>query len=95
MPSKEELAAYWRKVHKQALRYLATSPLKLVHHTRGTTFYHMGQLPPVPQGVHQLRIEGGKGAQACAWVDDLRGSVGAGGDRRGGGASLGCQGRGL
>src|SRR4029453_11452048 len=31
-PSKEELAAYWRKVAKRALPYLGRRPLKLVRH---------------------------------------------------------------
>jgi bifunctional non-homologous end joining protein LigD len=77
VPSKEVLAAYWHKVHKQALRYLARRPLKLVRHTRGTTFYHKGRLPLVPESVHQLRIEkrqGGEGVRL--WVDDLEGLLG-------------------
>jgi bifunctional non-homologous end joining protein LigD len=56
-PSKDELAAYWRKVAKRALPYLGRRPLKLVRHTRGTIFYHKGALPPIPESVHQLRIE--------------------------------------
>ena len=77
VPSKEELAKYWRKVAKRALPYLARRPLKLVRHTRGTTFYHRGPLPPVPEAVHQLRIakrEGGEGVRL--WVDDLEGLLG-------------------
>jgi len=77
VPSKDELAAYWRKVAKRALPYLANRPLKLVRHTRGTTFYHKGRLPPVPESVHQLRIEkreGGEGVRL--WVDDLAGLLG-------------------
>ena len=77
VPSKDELAAYWRKVAKRALPYLANRPLKLVRHTRGTTFYHKGRLPPVPEAVHQLRIEkreGGEGVRL--WVDDLAGLLG-------------------
>lgn len=77
VPSKQELAAYWRRVHKQALPYLARRPLKLVRHTRGTTFYHKGRLPPVSDSVHQLRIEkreGGEGVRL--WVDDLEGLLG-------------------
>jgi bifunctional non-homologous end joining protein LigD len=56
-PSKEELAAYWEKVWKRALPHLRRRPLKLVRHVNGTTFYHKGQLPPVPEGVHKLTIE--------------------------------------
>ena len=77
VPSKDELAAYWRKVAKRALPYLANRPLKLVRHTRGTTFYHKGRLPSVPESVHQLRIEkreGGEGVRL--WVDDLAGLLG-------------------
>jgi bifunctional non-homologous end joining protein LigD len=76
-PSKEELAAYWRKVAKRALPYLGGRPLKLVRHTRGTIFYHKGRLPPIPDSVHQLRIEkreGGEGVRV--WVDDLAGLLG-------------------
>jgi bifunctional non-homologous end joining protein LigD len=76
-PSKEELAAYWRKVAKRALPLLGRRPLKLVRHTRGTIFYHKGPLPPLPEGVHQLRIEkreGGEGVRV--WVDSLAGLLG-------------------
>jgi bifunctional non-homologous end joining protein LigD len=76
-PSKDELAAYWRKVAKRALPYLARRPLKLVRHTRGTVFYHKGALPPIPESVHQLRIEkreGGEGVRV--WVDSLAGLLG-------------------
>ena len=73
-PSKEELGAYWAKVWKRALPHLGRRPLKLVRHVRGTTFYHMGKLPPVPEAVHRLTIEkreGGEGTRL--WVDDLAG----------------------
>jgi len=76
-PSKDELAAYWRKVAKRALPYLGRRPLKLVRHTRGTIFYHKGALPPIPESVHQLRIEkreGGEGVRV--WVDSLSGLLG-------------------
>ena len=76
-PSKEQLDAYWRKVGKRALHYLGGRPLKLVRHTRGTTFYHKGKLPPIPASVHQLRIEkreGGEGVRV--WVDDVEGLLG-------------------
>jgi bifunctional non-homologous end joining protein LigD len=76
-PSKEELAVYWRQVAKRALPYLGLRPLKLVRHTRGTTFYHKGPLPPIPEAVHQLRIEkreGGEGVRV--WVDSLAGLLG-------------------
>jgi bifunctional non-homologous end joining protein LigD len=76
-PSKEELAAYWRKVAKRALPYLGRRPLKLVRHTRSTIFYHKGPLPPIADAVHQLRIEkreGGEGVRV--WVDSLAGFLG-------------------
>jgi bifunctional non-homologous end joining protein LigD len=76
-PSKEELAAYWRKVAKRALPFLGRRPLKLVRHTRGTIFYHKGPLPPIPDAVHQLRIEkreGGEGVRV--WIDSLAGFLG-------------------
>jgi bifunctional non-homologous end joining protein LigD len=76
-PSKEELAAYWRKMAKCALPFLGRRPLKLVRHTRGTIFYHKGPLPPVPDAVHQLRIEKREGGQGIrVWVDSLAGFLG-------------------
>lgn len=76
-PSKDELAAYWRKVATRALPYLGRRPLKLVRHTRSTIFYHKGPLPPIAEAVHQLRIEkreGGEGVRV--WVDSLAGFLG-------------------
>ena len=76
-PSKEQLAAYWRNVAKHALPYLGRRPLKLVRHTRSTTFYHKGALPPIPDAVHQLRIEKRKGGEGMwVWVDSLAGLLG-------------------
>ncbi len=77
VPSKEDLTAYWKKVAKEALAYLGRRPLKLVRHVEGTTFFHQGRLPPVPDAVHQLRIEtraGGEGTRL--WVDSLEGLLG-------------------
>src|SRR5205823_10003152 len=45
VPTKEQLAAYWARVHKRALEYLGHRPLKLVRRVHGTTFYHKGPLP--------------------------------------------------
>jgi bifunctional non-homologous end joining protein LigD len=76
-PSKEELAGYWAKVWKRALPHLRRRPLKLVRYVKGTTFYHKGKLPPVPEAVHTLTIEkreGGEGTRL--WVDDLAGLLG-------------------
>jgi bifunctional non-homologous end joining protein LigD len=77
VPSKDELAAYWKRVGKKALAHLGGRPLKLVRHTHGTTFYHKGTLPPIPSAVHQLKIEkreGGEGTRL--WIDDLAGLLG-------------------
>jgi bifunctional non-homologous end joining protein LigD len=76
-PSKEELRAYWAKVWKRALPHLGRRPLKLVRYVRGTTFYHIGKLPPVSEAVHSLTIEkreGGEGTRL--WIDDLAGLLG-------------------
>jgi bifunctional non-homologous end joining protein LigD len=76
-PSKEELAAYWKKVWKRALAHLGRRPLKLVRHVNGTSFYHKGKLPPVPEAVHRLTIEKRKGGEGTRlWVDDLAGLLG-------------------
>ncbi len=77
VPSRQELAAYWRRVGAEALEHLARRPLKLVRHVKGTTFYHRGPLPPVPDAVHKLTIvkrEGGEGTRL--WVDSLDGLFG-------------------
>jgi bifunctional non-homologous end joining protein LigD len=77
VPTRDELAAYWRSVADHALDYLGRRPLKLVRSVHGTTFYHMGRLPPIPPAVHQLRIEkreGGEGTRV--WIDDLDGLLG-------------------
>lgn len=78
VPTKEELAAYWAKVHKRALEHLGRRPLKLVRHVHGTTFYHKGALPrDIPNSVHQLHLrkrEGGEGTRL--WVDSLDGLLG-------------------
>jgi bifunctional non-homologous end joining protein LigD len=78
VPTKEELAAYWAKVHNPALTHLGHRPLKLVRHVHGTTFYHKGPLPKdIPSCVHQLRLrkrEGGEGTRL--WIDSLDGLLG-------------------
>jgi bifunctional non-homologous end joining protein LigD len=75
VPSKEQLADYWRRVWKKALPHLSRRPLKLVRHVHGTTFYHKGPLPKdIPAAVHQLRIEKREGGQGTRlWVDSLDG----------------------
>jgi bifunctional non-homologous end joining protein LigD len=77
VPSKDELTAYWKRIAKEALEHLGRRPLKLVRHVEGTTFFHQGALPPVPDAVHPLRIEtraGGEGVRL--WVDSLDGLLG-------------------
>jgi bifunctional non-homologous end joining protein LigD len=77
VPSKEQLATYWTKVWRKALKYLGRRPLKLVRHVHGTTFYHKGPLPEIPPAVHRLTVqkrEGGEGTRL--WVDDLEGLLG-------------------
>jgi bifunctional non-homologous end joining protein LigD len=79
VPSRQELAAYWESVADHALRYLGRGPLKLVRHTKETTFYHMGPLPEIPPAVNQLRLEKRKGGTGTRlWVQDLAGSLGLG-----------------
>jgi bifunctional non-homologous end joining protein LigD len=76
-PSKAELTRYWTKVSTRALKYLARRPLKLVRAVHGTTFYHKGPLPRIPDAVHQLKVqkrEGGEGTRL--WVDSLAGLLG-------------------
>jgi DNA ligase D-like protein (predicted ligase)/DNA ligase D-like protein (predicted polymerase) len=76
-PSPDELRAYWTKVGKQALPYLARRPLTLVRHANGLTFFHKGPLPPVPKAVHQLPITKATGeAGVRVWVDDIAGLLG-------------------
>lgn len=75
-PEPAELRAYWRKVGKKALKYLARRPLTLVRHERGQTFFHTGALPPVGKAVHHLTIakrEGGEGTRL--WIDSVAGLV--------------------
>jgi bifunctional non-homologous end joining protein LigD len=77
VPSKLELVRYWEQVAPEALKYIARRPLKLVRHTRGTTYYHKGRLPPIPSTVRQFLIEkreGGRGTRV--WIEDLAGLLG-------------------
>lgn len=77
VPSDAELAAYWRAVGNEALKYLGRRPLKLVRHVRGKTFMHQGPFPPVPDAVHQLRIEKATGEDGVRlWIDSLDGLLG-------------------
>jgi bifunctional non-homologous end joining protein LigD len=77
VPSKEQLAAYWKNVATEALEHLGRRPLKLVRYVGRTTFFHKGLLPPVPDSVHQLRIEKSTGGEGIRlWVDSLEGLLG-------------------
>jgi len=76
-PSQEALAAYWRRVAKHALPYLARRPLTLVRHINGVTFFHEGPLPPVTAAVHQLRMRKSGGQEGTRlWVESLDGLLG-------------------
>ncbi len=55
VPKREDLQAYWRKVHRKALKHLGRRPLKLVRHVDGSTFYHSGPLPPAPVAPPDVR----------------------------------------
>jgi len=76
-PSPEELKRYWTKVGSRAIEHLGRRPLKLVRRIGDVVFYHKGRLPPIPESVHQLKIEkreGGEGVRV--WVDDVDGLLG-------------------
>src|SRR4051794_26257630 len=76
-PRSDDLKAYWRAVHGEALQYLGRRPLTLVRSVGGTVFFHRRGFPPLPDGVHSLTIEkreGGKGTRL--WVDSLQGLLG-------------------
>src|SRR3954470_10362393 len=77
VPSQAQLAAHWRKVARRALPHLCRRPLTLVRYVAGTTFFHMGPLPPVPTAVHQLEMRKADGKKGIRlWVDDLAGLLG-------------------
>jgi bifunctional non-homologous end joining protein LigD len=76
-PTKAQLSAYWKRVGKEALRFLGRRPLRLVRSVGDLTFYHGGPLPPVSTAVHQIRTEtrqGGVGTRL--WVDSVSGLLG-------------------
>jgi bifunctional non-homologous end joining protein LigD len=76
-PSPQALEAYWRRVAKEALPYLARRPLTLVRHVGGASFFHEGPLPPVPAAVRQLKIRKSGGEEGTRlWVDGLDGLLG-------------------
>jgi len=76
-PPKDALIAYWTKVHKVALPYLARRPLRLVRHVPPITFYHKDRLPPAPPAVHRLPIPKRSGGMTTrVWIDDLEGLLG-------------------
>jgi len=77
VPSREELAAYWTRVTDHALRYIGRRPLMLVRRMGGKAYFHEGPLPPIPETVHQLRMEKAEGGEGIrVWVDDLAGLLG-------------------
>jgi DNA ligase D-like protein (predicted polymerase) len=76
-PATDDLKAYWRKVHREALVHLARRPLTLVRKERGRVFFHTGGFQDIPEAVHALTIEkreGGRGTRL--WVDTLEGLLG-------------------
>ena len=75
--SKSKLLVHWRKYAKVALPHLANRPLTLVRHVDGITFYHKGQLPPLPKGVRQIEITKADGSRGVRlYVDSLEGLLG-------------------
>jgi bifunctional non-homologous end joining protein LigD len=76
-PSKDALAAYWRKVGKAALAHLGRRPLTLVRHEGGRVFFHKGPLPETPAAVHRLTMTKSGGEEGTRlWVDSVAGLVG-------------------
>lgn len=76
-PSKQMLAAYWRKVAPRALLHLGRRPLTLVRQVRGKIFFHRGPLPPIPAAVHSLKMERREGGEGIRlWIDSLEGLLG-------------------
>src|SRR5215213_8678327 len=56
---------------------LDDDPLTLVRHVAGTTFYHMGPLPPLPSSINSLKMLKADGKEGIRlWVDDLAGLLG-------------------
>jgi bifunctional non-homologous end joining protein LigD len=77
VPTASDLRAHWSRFAKRALPHLARRPLTLVRHVAGTTFYHMGPLPPLPSAVHQLEIRKADGKKGIRlWIDSLDGLIG-------------------
>jgi len=56
VPTKNELAAYWRKVAPRALKHLASRPLKLVRHT--WDFHVLSHGPPSSDPDQHSPVEG-------------------------------------
>jgi bifunctional non-homologous end joining protein LigD len=76
-PSADELRAYWRKVHRKALKHLGRRPLTLVRKERGRVFFHTGRIAELPEAVHHLTIQKREGGQGIRlWVDSLAGLLG-------------------
>jgi len=78
IPSKAQLATYWRGVADRALPHIGNRLLNIVRpNQHGGVDYHRGPLPPIPPEVHQFRIEKGDGTRGVRlWVDDLAGLLG-------------------
>jgi bifunctional non-homologous end joining protein LigD len=76
-PAKERLARYFEACAQTCLEHLGRRPLTLVRSVEGTTFFHKGPLPAVPDAVHQLEITKADGSTGFRlWVDDVEGLLG-------------------
>ena len=66
-PSKDQLAMYWARVARRALKHLARRPLELVRDPAGP-------LPVLPESVHLWRPQGFMGdAILPVWIENLEG----------------------
>jgi bifunctional non-homologous end joining protein LigD len=76
-PTTDDLKAYWRKAHRQALVHLGRRPLTLVRMEGGRVFFHTGGFHKIPEAVHAMTIEKREGGQGTRlWVDSLEGLLG-------------------
>ena len=75
-PSKEQLAAYWKKVWKHALPYLGRRPLKLVRHANGTISITRRSCRPSRRQFTPSQSKARRRRRHPAWVDDLAGFLG-------------------
>ena len=77
VPTRDELAAYWRSITNRALNHLGRRPAEARPQRARDDLLPHGSAFPDPPAVHQLRIEkreSGEGTRM--WVDDLDGLLG-------------------